>query len=252
VLCPLWGLGSPAVPRFRSAALALGLAGIGLLVGWLVLGSGRVEADADTVDVIVAAGTLATALGTVVLGAATVFLGVKTRDVVDATQAEAQAARDELAIARDQLQVANASLEAQTQPFLTVGDTSRGFLNNSTVHIRNVGNGTAIVTSAVFISPEEVVSAAAVDPAMPTGESTSVRPAVPLVDTGMDNFSVAVAFADVSGRPRGAVRLDVYREPEAAPAAYQEPTRWRVRQVFWADTLEAVRDAPAFGSQPVD
>jgi hypothetical protein len=80
--------------------LGLSAAVVGLLVGWLVLGGGIIHPHAHTIDVLVAAGTLATALGTVGLGGATVFLAVETRDVVAATREETQAARDDLAVAR--------------------------------------------------------------------------------------------------------------------------------------------------------
>lgn len=220
----------------------------GLVVGWLVLGDGGVEAG--SIDGLVAAGTLATAVATVGLGGATVFLGVKTRDVVDATNAEAEAAREELAVAREQAKIASDALDSQTQPFLTVGDTSSRSLNGRSVHVRNVGNGTAIVTTAVFIYDGRRISAAAVDPAMPAGESTTIRlPAPPTFEIS-NNFSVAVAFADVSGRQRGAVRLDVYERREEG--GYDPESSWWVRQVFWADTLDEVIDRPRLGSQPVD
>jgi hypothetical protein len=228
--------------------------GSGLLIGWLVLGDTHI--DADGVDIAVALGTLLTALCTAALGAATVYLALKTRDVVAATQSETQVARHEIAIAQEQASTARQTLEAQTQPFFTVGSTNPSVLNAHSAHVRNAGSGTAIVLGSVFIAPDGTDHpAAAVDPAVPPGESTAV--VIP-GDLGgrfaaAENFSVAVSFADVSGRNRGAVRLDVYKvSGNPAEGIYAQPPRWRVRQVFWADTMDAVRHSPAFGTQPVD
>jgi hypothetical protein len=206
------------------------------------------------------AAVFGTALGTTLLAISTGLLALLTARDVSAAQELAQLTRDEasrtqesLRVAGEQAAIARAALDAQTQPFLTVCDTSSRYLSNRTVHVRNAGNATAIVTQAVFLMAADTLPAAAVDPAMPPGESSSIRVGTTPVET--DNFSVAVAFSDVSGRPRGVVRLDVYMNPRPEPRApdiYDEPATWRVRQVFWADTIDEVRTQPKIGSQPLD
>jgi len=68
-----------------------------------------------------------------------------------------------------------------------------------------------------------------------------------------NGFSVAIGFADVSGRARGAVRLDVNKRTISMRVGVYAPEvrRW-VRQVHWAETLDAVRDNPKLGTQPYD
>lgn len=235
-----------------------------MLLGWLVIGHGSVQARG--VDLI-AIGTLVTAACTLGLAGATYYLGVRTGDVVDASRDEAQAARDDLAVAREQATTAREALDAQTQPFLTVGAVRPDLFHvvsgpdgdvRASAHVRNAGNATAIITSVVFMFPGgHTFSGGAPDPAVPAGESTAVRFVIP-VDSNLhdqahtqtahaENFSVAVAFADVSARSRGAVRLDVMRAPVT-----ELGRPWYVRQVFWADTLDAVRNEPAIGSQPAE
>lgn len=53
---------------------------------------------------------------------------------------------------------------------------------------------------------------------------------------------VEVVDDDASGRPRGAVRLDVYRERAGG--------LWHVRQMHWGETWEGVRDSPTMSTRP--
>lgn len=134
----------------RNAGAALALLGGGVLIGWLVLGGGRVASH--TLDVVVAVATIATAVGTLVLAVATYYLAAQTREVVSVSRQESEAAREDLAVAQAQADTASAALEAQTQPFLTVGDTSPKHLGAGHAHVRNAGNGTAIVSAVRFIA----------------------------------------------------------------------------------------------------
>jgi hypothetical protein len=221
------------------------------------------------------AAVFGTALGTTLLAVATGLLALLTARDVSAAQELAQLTRDEaqqtaeaLRIAGEQSAIARASLDAQTQPFMTlaaVEDTTfhAGVLTRADperskearvrAHVRNAGNATSVVTHVQFAFADKRFSGGAVDPAVPAGETTSVQASIPedspefadaasLFPSATD-FSVGVAFADVSGRPRGAVRLDAQK---------QLGGRWWVRQVCWAETLDDVFASPSLCSQPVD
>ncbi|MDX6690592.1 MAG: hypothetical protein QOG15_2049 [Solirubrobacteraceae bacterium] len=236
-------------------ALCLTVGALGVLVGWLLVGGGRIEVKADGLDRAIAIGTIATAVGTLALAAATFSLAMKTRDVVRASQDEASAARDAVKVGTEQAAIATAALDAQTQPFLTVGTRKPEVMNFDSVHVRNAGPGTAIVTRAVFVSSNgDVTLGAAYDPVIPPGESSSILRQGPFIPSGAPSreqtFSAAIEYSDVSGRVRGAVRLDLHK-PDGQLDAYGDGPRLRVRQVFWADTLDEVRERPMFGSQPM-
>jgi hypothetical protein len=121
-------------------------------------------------------------------------------------------------------------------------------------HVRNAGIGTAVITSAKFIFGDDVIVAGgAKDPAIPPSEGTSVTAQIeegtPQFEqasaraTETQDFSLAAEYADVSGRRRGAVRLDIKRRSHG---------EWWVRQVFWAGTIDDVRTNPKLGTQPAD
>ena len=181
------------------------------------------------------AAVFGTALGTTLLAIATGVLALLTWRDVNAAQELAQLTRDEasrtnesLELSRAQSDTARAALDAQTQPFLTVGDISARVLHSTSAHVRNVGNAPAVVMRAAFIFRSGAQApASAVDPAMPAGETTSIILASPRPpDEPDDDFSVAVAFGDVGGRPRGAVRLDVRkRERPPIPGKRTSTTR---------------------------
>lgn len=224
-----------------AVAAAVGL-GAGVLLGWLVVGGGDVEGDTA-----VAIGTFVTALGTLALAGGTLYLADRTEAVVAATQGEAEATRLSSDIARQ-------ALDSQTQPFLTVGSVAEDVLNAKSAHVRNAGNGTAIVVQAAFVAPSRTRFTASIpDPVVPAGETTAIRGHGATEGeawlTG-DNFSVVALYADVSGRERGAVRLDIYKVPgREAPSPYEGPPRWRVTQVHWADSISEVIERPRLSSQ---
>jgi hypothetical protein len=212
------------------------------------------------------AAVFGTALGTTLLAVATGVLGLLTwRDVSAAqelarlTREEAQATARSIEAAEQQAETARAALDAQTAPFFTVGDVNPAVLTANSAQIRNVGNGTGIVTQALFVGADGGRFTASIpDPAVPPQETTAIRGWNP--EEGMewltsDNFSIVALYADVSGRERGAVRLDVYREPEPEPP--EPPTiyddsgqrRWKVTQVHWAASVEKVIAAPTVSSQ---
>jgi hypothetical protein len=198
-------------------------------------------------DAVIGIGTLATAFGTVLLGAATFALGKRTGDAVKAAADQLEITQDGLALATAQLGVAREALDAQTQPFITLGGTSAELLNDRTVHVRNAGSGTAIIKYAYLLIGPDPIVAVAVEPAVAPGESTSIT-LPPIPDANRDTFDVAVVYADVSGRERGATRLTIQRDDD--PRGVNPG--WFVRQVFWDDTLEAVRENPRIGTQPRD
>lgn len=222
-------------------AAAFGAA-VGIVVGWLVLSDGAI--DADTVDVLVAVGAIATAVGTLVLAGATFDLARKTRDSVSHAREEVEAARGQLAIARQQNETARDALEAQTQPLLT--EVPRGRSRSPTwyddetgkprhwrddaeimvgagggpevyatayVPVWNVGNGAARIQEVTFRTSGEEAHGRAENPILPPGEVTRVLIAAAEDDAGFrvaasigmeyENFSVQVSYADASGRPRG-------------------------------------------------
>jgi hypothetical protein len=207
------------------------------------------------------AAVFGTALGTTLLAAATGLLALLTwRDVSAAqelarlTSEEAERTREGLDLAREQGETARKALDAQTQPFLTVGSRKPDLWSLRSGHVRNAGAGTAIVGRVEFLYGDATVLGTAVDPAVPPGETTAVRAASgPAGDPA--TFSIAVAFDDPTGRPRGAVRLDVnVANPQdlLRSDVYAQPPRYVVRQVFWADDIEQVKNNPQFGTQPLD
>jgi hypothetical protein len=221
-----------------AVVFALTTAGA-LLVGWFVLGSAAINLRGEKS---VAIGTFATALATALLALVTLYLG---------------------GLAREQARIAKQGLETQTQPFFTVGDISefeayvtrglpdRGELLSLSANVRNAGIATGVVMKVLFLFEEDVVVAGgAIDPAVPPGGTTNVTGQEPESWSGFDtarnrvekteDYSVAVEYADVTGRNRGAVRLDVKRYGR----------NWAVRQIHWADSIEKVRTEPRFGTQP--
>jgi hypothetical protein len=237
-----------------GAAVLLLVNAAGVFVGWHVLGHGTFASD--TLDVVIAGATIATAIGTISLAIGTFWLAVQTKSAVDVSREEAEAARTDLAVAQNQAETAEAALAAQTQPFMTVGDTSGAFLGSDFVHIRNAGNGPGVISQVLFVAADGTeFSGFASDPAVPPGEGTSLRisratsalVAKPLHEA--PTYSVLATYTDVSGAPRGAVRLDIHRTTVDEGTIYVN-TRDRVRQVFWADDLN--RDDPTLCTQPND
>jgi hypothetical protein len=238
---------------FWSAVTLAGAAGLSVVVGFV----GSEHGFGWEL-----AAVFGTALGTTLLAISTGLLALLTARDVSAAQELAQLTRDEaqrtqesLRIAGEQAEIARAALDAQTEPFLTVGSVAKEVLSDSSAQVRNVGNATAIVTQAFFVGAEGVRFAAAIpDPAVPPGETTAIQGWPEAEDTEWltnDNFSVVALYADVSGRERGAVRLDVYRgeEDREPPYMFGGPRRCFVTQVHWANSVEQVIAEPRVSSQ---
>jgi hypothetical protein len=223
----------------KVALLGVGLPAlvvVGTVVGWLLLSDPGADA--------VAIGTFVTAIATLGLAGATVYLGVKTRDTAIEARREAS--------------TATAALDAQTRPFLTVGSVAPQVLTSRSAHVRNMGNGTAVVSRAAFVAEDGALyRGAAPDPAVPVGETTLIRLATDesgaaAVLDGASSFAVVVEYADVDGRRRGAVRLDVRYWVAARPTRFGDtPDRRWVAQVHWASDLDTVINRPELSSQAV-
>jgi hypothetical protein len=215
------------------------------------------------------------------LAIGTFVLAAQNRRLVKSAADEAALARDGLDLARAQNQTAEATLAAQTQPLLTslplglieepavvdnsgkvestqdagsivVGVVSSGDNNGRIlVPFRNVGTGLALVQSVWFWVGDGGTAGSARNTALPPDERTDATLsfsreslwATEVYGRSRD-FSVLIAYADVGGVSRGAVRLDIYRRERRAS--------WYVRQVHFAATIEAVREAPEVSSAPVD
>jgi hypothetical protein len=129
------------------------------------------------------AAVVGTALGTTLLAISTGLLALLTARDVSAAQELAQLTREEarstalsIAAAQEQAKTARTTLDAATQPFLTVGSVGPEVLNANSAHVRNVGNATAIVTQAIFVGSERGRFTAAIpDPAVPPGETTAIH-----------------------------------------------------------------------------
>src|SRR4051812_18088945 len=127
----------------RGLLLVVAIASVCLafVLGWLVPGKGRLTVTG--IDLV--------ALATFALAGVTVYLAVQTRNAVRAAREEASVAREGLALGRAQAETARESFDSQTRPFLTVGSIQTAVLNSGSVHVRNVGNATAIVSRAQFL-----------------------------------------------------------------------------------------------------
>jgi hypothetical protein len=178
--------------------------------------------------------------------------------IASAVFAAAAAAAAWIAVrhAERQAQTADAALEAQTQPLLTdipsrdpagqreenpsaeIRVGSNDDIAWASVPVRNVGNGTALVQTVVFVADGAEADGAASNEVVPKGELARLRlilhrkagsPSLAMAEGWHADrqFSVLVGYADASGRPRGALRLDVQNR--------------NVSDRRWADAVERLR-----------
>jgi hypothetical protein len=135
-----------------------------------------------------------------------------------------------------QSRTAREAFEAQTQPLLLdvprgqsegedVGEIVVGtaggpeMLAFASVPVRNVGTGSARIQKVVFGVGDHRVVGAADNPVVPRGEMTNLRLGRAEGDEGFcvaesiglenEDFAVTVAYAEVGGRPRGALSLSI-------------------------------------------
>jgi hypothetical protein len=179
---------------------------------------------------------------------------------------DADAVRQSVALQQEQNETARAALDAQTAPFLT-GAASIDFQFGAGMQagpgwrravfqapLWNVGNGLAVIDQVIFMFSSGTPFVGTADnPVIPTDERTYARfdvtPETSSAWTELEaffgqndpNFSVLVSYGDASGRPRGAVRLDMYRSASRG---------WYPRQIHWGDTWENARDSPTLSTQP--
>jgi hypothetical protein len=103
---------------------------------------------------------------------------------------------------------------------IIVGASGPEPISHASVPVRNVGNGCARITSVTFVLDDGAKAAGEVNnPVLPPGEYTHAILACGPQDAGVEvaesigltyrDFGVILGYADASGRPREAARLDV-------------------------------------------
>lgn len=103
---------------------------------------------------------------------------------------------------------------------ISVGTSGPEPIAHASIPVRNVGNGCARINAVEFMLADGSVASGQVsNPVLPSGELTFASLACGPGDQGLDvaesigleyqDFSVVIDYADASGRPRGATRLDI-------------------------------------------
>jgi hypothetical protein len=128
------------------------------------------------------------------------------------------------------------SMKRRDRSELSVGTFGPEPVSSVRLPVRNVGNGPARIRGVAFLSPGSgLANGWVVNPVLPPGELTHVGLSAGPNDAGVtvaesiamayEDFAVVIAYADASGLPREAVRLEV--------ANGQHP---HVTDRRWADT----------------
>jgi hypothetical protein len=112
------------------------------------------------------------------------------------------------------------SMKRRDRSELSVGTSGPEPISSVSVPVRNVGNGPARMGDVTFVSSGgEPARGSVANPVLPPGELTHVGLAAGPDDAGVavaesiamayEDFGVVIAYADASGHPREAVRLQI-------------------------------------------